>query len=88
MSGVPAYLARPFMHTSAGGRRAEAALARYLALRAIERETSADAALARLRSLGVRWYVVAESERRGPRWDPQRQRAVFVDRMVAVYATR
>ena len=88
MSGVPAYLARPFMHTSARGRRAEAALARYLALRAIERETSADAALARLRSLGIRWYVVAESDRRGPRWDPQRQRAVFVDRMVAVYATR
>lgn len=88
MSGVPAYLARPFMHSSAGGRRAEAALPRYIALHALERETNADVALARLRALGIRWYVVAQRDRSGPRWDPQRRRAVFVDRMVAVYATR
>ena len=88
MSGIPAYLSRPFMHAASGGVRAQIALERYAALRAIEREKSADAALARLRSLGIRWYVVAESDRRGPRWDPERRRAVFVDRMVAVYATR
>ena len=88
MSGVPAYLSRPFMHMVNGGVRAQTALPRYIALRAIERETSADAAFARLRSLGVRWYVVAEMDRRGPRWDPERRRAVFVDRMVAVYATQ
>ena len=88
MSGVPAYLSRPFMHMANAGARARTALPRYIALRAVERETSADAAFARLRSLGVRWYVVAEKDRRGPRWDPERRRAVFVDRMVAVYATQ
>jgi hypothetical protein len=69
MSGVPAYLSRPFMHIAYGGVRAQTALAR-------------------LRALGIRWYVVAETDRRGPRWDPERRRAVFVDRMVAVYATQ
>ncbi len=88
MSGVPAYLSRPFMHMVYGGVRAQTALPRYIALRAIERETSAETALARLRALGIRWYVVAETDRSGPRWDPERRRAVFVDRMVAVYATQ
>jgi hypothetical protein len=88
MSGVPAYLSRPFIHMAYGGARAQTALPRYIALRAIERETSADTALARLRALGIRWYVVAETDRSGPRWDPERRRAVFVDRMVAVYATQ
>jgi hypothetical protein len=88
MTGVPAYLSRPFIHTSAGGARARIAQQRYVALRAVERETSAEAALARLRALGIRWYVVAESDRRGPRWDPERRRAAFVDRMVAVYSTQ
>lgn len=88
MTGVPAYLARPFMHMANGGARAAAALPRYIALRAVERETDAERALARLRSLGIRWYVVAERDRRGPAWDPQRRRAVFVDRMVSVYALR
>jgi len=88
MSGIPAYLSRPFMHAASGGLRAQIALERYAALRAVERERNPDAALARLRSLGIRWYVVAQSDRGGPRWDPQRRRAVFVDRMVSVYATR
>ncbi len=88
MSGVPAYLSRPFMHMVNSGVRAQTALPRYIALRAIERETSAETALARLRALGIRWYVVAETDRSGPRWDPERRRAVFVDRMVAVYATQ
>ena len=88
MTGVPAYLSRPFIHISAGGSRARIAEQRYIALRAIERETTAEAAFARLRALGIRWYVVAESDRRGPLWDPERRRAAFVDRMVAVYATQ
>ena len=88
MTGVPAYLSRPFIHISAGGSRARIAEQRYIALRAVERETTAEAALARLRALGIRWYVVAESDRRGPLWDPERRRAAFVDRMVAVYATQ
>lgn len=86
MTGVPAYLSRPFIHISAGGPNAQIVLQRYVALRAVERETSAEAALARLRALGIRWYVVAESDRSGPRWDPERRRAALVDRMVAVYS--
>jgi len=88
MTGVPAYLARPFIYISAGGARAQTAQQRYVALRAVERETNAEAALARLRALGIRWYVVAESDRRGPLWDSERRRAAFVDRMVAVYSTQ
>jgi len=88
MTGVPAYIERPFIHLSGAGPRALIAQQRYVALRAVERETSAETALARLRALGIRWYVVAETDRRGPRWDPERRRAVFVDRMVAVYATQ
>lgn len=86
MTGVPAYLTRPFIHLSGGGPRAQTALQRYVALRAVEREASAEAALTRLRALGIRWYVVAESDRSGPLWDPERRRAAFVDRMVAVYS--
>jgi hypothetical protein len=88
MTGMPAYLARPFIRIVQGGRHQEVATQRYAALGRVGREDSADAALARLRALGIRWYVVAESDRRGPRWDPERRHAVFVDRMVAVYATR
>jgi hypothetical protein len=88
MSGVPAYLSRPQMHMMVGGARAQAALPRYIALRVIERQTNPEAALARLQALGIRWYVVADGARQGPHWDPERRRAAFVDRMVAVYATR
>lgn len=88
MTGVPAYLSRPFIPLSFGDSRARIAEQRYVALRAVERETSAEAALARLRALGIRWYIVAQTDRGGPRWDPGRRRAVFVDRMVAVYATQ
>ena len=61
---------------------------RYAELEGVANEKSAAAALARLRELGIQWYVVAESSRRGPRWDPDRRHAVFVDNMVAVYSTR
>jgi hypothetical protein len=87
LTGVPTYLARPWIHVAYGGPRAEIATQRYSALRGVEREESAAAALDRLRTLGIHWYVVAETDSRGPRWDPQRRHAVFVDRMVAVYST-
>jgi hypothetical protein len=87
LTGVPAYLTRPFMHISAGGRRAEAAVERYNALRAVERAESAADALGMLRRLGIRWYLVANRDRSGPGWDPHRARAAFADRMVAVYST-
>jgi hypothetical protein len=88
LTGIPAYLSRPFMHISSGGQRGQTALQRYAALGGVEHQASAAAALRQLRDLGIRWYVVAEKDRRGPRWDPERRHAVFVDRMVAVYSTR
>jgi hypothetical protein len=88
MTGVPAYLARPFTWINPGGERAVTALARYDALRGIARAETTEAALAGLRSLGIRWYVFVDRGRRGPRWDPERRHAVFVDRVVAVYVTQ
>jgi len=76
------------VHISAGGRRQEVATERYAALGGVAREASAKAALQRLHELGIAWYVVADRQGRGPQWDPQRQHAVFVQGMVAVYAPR
>jgi hypothetical protein len=85
MTGIPAYIALPFMQSARGGAYAKTAAERYVALqRVADRETVQDA-MAALNALGVRWYVVAESDYRGPRWDPERRGAAFVDRMVAVY---
>lgn len=83
LSGMPAYLARPYLHLAQGGERQWVAQERQAALEAVARETQASAALARLAALGVRWYVVTGE--RGPIWDPQRRLAVFRDGRVAVY---
>jgi hypothetical protein len=87
LTGMPAYLALPFMQASRGARHKEAALERYAALEEVARAESLSAAVMRLRSLGIQWYVVAESDYRGPRWDPERKQAAWVEDMVAVYAT-
>lgn len=86
LTGVPAYVARPYAHVSGDNRRGQIAMARYAALAGVAREDSAVAAMARLRELGIQWYVVADG--RGPRWDPERRHAAFVEGVVAVYATR
>ncbi len=83
LTGAPAYLARPFVQISKGGGRRVVALERYAALAQVAAEPSPSAALARLREMGVQWYVVAGSA--GPRWDPERHLAVFRERSVAVY---
>ena len=83
LTGAPAYLARPFVQISKGGRRREVALARYAALEQVAGEQSAAAALARLREMGIEWYVVTGSA--GPRWDRERRHAVFAAGAVAIY---
>jgi hypothetical protein len=83
LTGMPTYLARPYIHIAQGGERQWVAQERYAALEAVARETQAAAALARLRALGIRWYVVTDG--RGPAWDSERRFAVFRDRRVAVY---
>jgi hypothetical protein len=85
MTGIPAYLSAPFTQSTLGGRAAEVA-ERHRALLRVAEETEMAAALARLRALGVRWYVVLHED--SPRWDPGRRNAVFVEGKTAVYATR
>jgi hypothetical protein len=85
LTGMPAYLARPYVHIAQGGARKVVALQRYAALESVETEPRAATALARLGRLGIRWYVVAGE--RGPAWDPERRLAAFRDRGVAVYRT-
>lgn len=86
LSGIPAYLARPYTHIAQGAVSREVALQRHRALAGIAQERSTAAALARLRELGVQWYVVVD--RSGPRWDAQRGQAVFAQGIVAVYSSR
>lgn len=83
LSGMPAYLARPYIHMARGGERQLEAQERQAVLEAVARETQPAAALARLAALGVRWYVV--SGERGPAWDPQLALAAFRARRMAVY---
>jgi len=83
LSGMPAYLSRPYLHLLQGGERRLVAQERLAELEAIERQSQSGAALGRLRRQGIDWYVVVGGQ--GPRWDPARQRAVFSDRAVAVY---
>jgi len=85
LSGMPAYLARPYIHEGQGIERHWVAQARLAALQSIARETQAAKALARLGELGVHWHVVAGD--RGPAWDPDRQLAAFTQGKVAVYRT-
>ncbi|HYL89196.1 MAG TPA: hypothetical protein VEU32_10580 [Burkholderiales bacterium] len=83
LSGMPAYIARPYIHTLRGGERELAAYERQAVLEAVELETRPDAALAHLGASGVNWYVVTAGA--GPGWDPERRLAAFSQGEVAVY---
>lgn len=83
LSGVPAWLARPAVHKS-GGEREKVALERHAALLRVAGENELADAMARLRGLGVAWYVVADGS--APRWDSGRRLAAFVSGSVAVYS--
>ncbi len=86
LTGMPAYLGYAIAQITGEGQRRQVALERRAALNRVEATESLDDALGRLRELGIQWYVVAD--RSGPRWDPERRHAVFVDGSVAVYSTR
>lgn len=85
LTGLSAYVTRPFMQAVSPGPRRELTMQRYAALVRVERQSSADSALALLRELGIRWYVFVGSE--GPAWDRGRRRAAFVDGRVAIYSS-
>ena len=95
LSGVPAYLSRPFIH---GAR--QTVLERHAALAGVAGAPDAATALERLRRLGIQWYVVVSpgriwdperlqlvTDQSGPRWDRLRERAAFVEGSVAVYSS-
>jgi hypothetical protein len=85
LTGLSAYIARPFIQAVSPGPRRDVATRRYAALVRVERQTNADSALALLRELGIQWYAFVEPE--GPAWDRGRGRAVFVDGRVAIYSS-
>jgi hypothetical protein len=84
LTGLPAYLARPFTHISRGHAREAEALRRYAFLASVGAEADLDGALNRLRGLRIRWYVRIGNA--GPSWDLDRRHAAFVHGMVAVYS--
>ncbi|HXZ93903.1 MAG TPA: hypothetical protein VEG36_13590 [Burkholderiales bacterium] len=86
LSGMPAYLSRPFLEMSKDGPRARVAAARLAQLHAVDGAADYSAAMQRLRAIDVRWYLVTGDG--APRWDPARKRAAFVARGVALYAVR
>lgn len=83
LTGVPAYLSRPFIHATRGPAEKALAERRYAEIEGIAREPSRAAALARIRELGIRWYVVPGGA--GPAWDAGRRGAAFVAGRIAVY---
>jgi hypothetical protein len=83
LTGVPAYLSRPYIHTMRGGLAKQVAARRYEELERVAREASLAAASRRLSALGIRWYIAPGNA--GPAWDPERRRAAFVAGQIAVY---
>ena len=85
LTGMPAYVGYAAAQLAEKGRRRQIALERHAALSEVDALENIDAALALLRRLGIRWYVIAADQ--GPRWDPQRRHAAFLDGRIAVYST-
>lgn len=84
LSGMPAYLSRPFQEMAKGPNRRQVAAARLAAMQTVDGAADYGSAMRQLQRLGVRWYVDAEAH--GPRWDPARKRAAFKSGTVALYA--
>ena len=88
LTGMPAYLSRPFIYLGRGGRSEQVARERYGALKRLEGEQDAAAAARQLRELGIQWYVVVGVGNEGPRWDRGRRRAAFAAGRVSVYSAK
>jgi hypothetical protein len=85
LTGIPAYLARPYLEMIKDGPRKTVAGARLAALEEVDRQADYATAIDLLRRLRVQWYAVAGEK--GPRWDPGRERAAFSAGTISVYAT-
>lgn len=86
LTGMPAYLSRPYLEMIKDAPRKRVAAARLDALREVEKQSDYREAMRRLRRMPVQWYVSAGEA--GPVWDPGRQRATFSKGAVSVYATK
>lgn len=84
LSGMPAYLSRPYIEMTKDGPRKALVATRFAALEEVAALADHRAAMRALRALKVQWYVVAAES--GPRWDPDRRRAAFRAGQVALYA--
>jgi hypothetical protein len=84
LSGMPAYLSRPYFEMIKDAPRKALVAERFAALQEVEESADYDGAMRRLAERKVRWYVVYGA---GPRWDPQRSRAAFSAGALALYRT-
>ena len=78
MSGVPAFLSRPYFERIKEGPRRDLVDQRLKAVQSL-------ASVEELRALGVQWYV--NTGEKGPPWDPARTAATFKAGSVALYRT-
>jgi hypothetical protein len=84
LTGLPAYLSRPYLEMAKDERRRSEAAARLQALQGVERAADHGEAMEALRRLRVRWYLVAGAA--GPAWDRGRARAAFRAGSIALYS--
>jgi hypothetical protein len=83
LADVPAYLARAGIQALNGEHRQAAVVERLAQLGEVEAANDPDAAFLALRKMGVTFLIVRGP--RGPRFDPDRSRAVFWRTDVAIY---
>jgi hypothetical protein len=83
LSNVPAYLARAGIQVLNGRERRASVEQRLAALKEIETTNDPDAALLKLRTIGVKFLVALGD--RGPLFDPEGSRAVFRTPGAVVY---
>lgn len=85
LSGIPAYLSRPYLEMTKEPARKVEVLRRLAALKRIDESADYAHAIQALRTSRVQWYVVAGEP--GPRWDPDRRQATFLADDVALYTS-
>jgi hypothetical protein len=84
LSGVPAYLSRPYFEMVKDEARKRVVAGRLAALGEVNRLENQAHALQALQRMRVQWYVVPDGQ--GPRWDPGRSRAAFTGLTITLYA--
>ncbi len=84
LSGMPAYLSRPYLEMTKDAPRKVEVRQRLAGLQQIDDAENYQRAMQALRALRVQWYLTTGE--RGPRWDPERKQATFTAGQVSLYA--